>query len=174
MPAEQSSATLPLATSTLSSDIGAGDNGTFVSKRWYVVQSQQCAESYAIIHLERHRSLCRGYRKAVRYARRAKGILAPLVLNYLFLRLDAAHDAWRGVNSTWGVARLITQGEMPQPLPYEVVEDLLAQTHSIGVMDWTPTFKIDQAVRIADQLFAGLAGKLDRLDTVGRVWRHGG
>ena len=36
-------------------------------------------------------------------------------------------------------------------------------------MEWTPMFKIGQAVRIADGPFADLVGKLEQLDVAGRV-----
>lgn len=36
-------------------------------------------------------------------------------------------------------------------------------------MDWTPTFKIGQAVQIADGPFADFVGKLEHLDAAGRV-----
>lgn len=97
---------------------------------------------------------CPRYRKTVRHARKAKSVLAPLFPNYLFLRLDASRDLWRVVNGTRGVVRLIILGETPQPLPHGVLEDLLAKTNVGGVMDWTRTFKIRQAVRIADGPFS--------------------
>lgn len=112
---------------------------------------------------------CPRYRKTVRHARKAKSVLAPLCPNYLFLGLDASRDLWRTVNGTRGVVRLIAQGETPAPLPHGIVEDLLAKTNAGGVIDWMPTFKIGQAVRIADGLFADLVGTLEHLDAVGRV-----
>jgi transcription antitermination factor NusG len=38
-----------------------------------------------------------------------------------------------------------------------------------GAIDWTPTFKIGQAVRIAEGPFAELLGTLEHLDAGGRV-----
>jgi len=105
----------------------------------------------------------------VRHARKAKQVLAPLFPNYLFLHLDASRDLWRAVNGTRGVVRLISQGEMPQPLPHGVVEGLLAKTNGDGLMVWTPMFEIGQAVRIADGPFAELVGTLEYLDAAGRV-----
>jgi transcription antitermination factor NusG len=89
--------------------------------------------------------------------------------NYLFLHLDTARDLWRAVNGTLGIVRLISQGETPAPLPQGIVQDLLAKADAGGVMDWTPTFEIGQAVRIADGPFADLVGKLEHLDAAGRV-----
>jgi transcriptional antiterminator RfaH len=154
-----------------SNDIGTSNNDKVSGGRWYVAHTQPRAESRAIIHLERqgYSVFCPRYRKTVRHARKARSVLAPLFPNYLFLRLDASRDLWRAVNGTRGIVRLISQGETPQPLPHGVIEDLLAKTNAGGVMDWTPNFKIGQAVRIADGPFAELVGKLEYLDATGRV-----
>lgn len=154
-----------------SNDIGENSGGVVASERWYVAQTQPRAEGRAIAHLERqgYQVFCPHYRKTVRHARKVRHVLAPLFPNYLFLHLDTARDLWRAVNGTWGIARLISQGETPVPLPHGIVEDLLAKADAGGVMDWTPTFKIGQAVRIADGPFADLVGKLEHLDAAGRV-----
>jgi transcription elongation factor/antiterminator RfaH len=145
-------------------------NDKVVGDRWYVAHTQPRAESRAVTHLEwqGYSVFCPRYRKTVRHARKAKQVLAPLFPNYLFLRLDASRYLWRAVNGTRGVVRLISQGETPAPLPRGIVEALLAKTNA-GVVDWTPAFKIGQAVRIADGPFADLVGKLEHLDAAGRV-----
>jgi transcription elongation factor/antiterminator RfaH len=171
MPAEEFGSPLRSTMLPQSIDIGTNSSDKVAGDRWYVAQTQPRAESRAIIHLERqgYHVFCPRYRKTVRHARKAKSVLAPLFPNYLFLRLDAAHDAWRAVNSTRGVMRLISQGETPAPLPRGSVEDLLAKADAGGVMDWAPIFKIGQAVRIAEGPFADLVGKLEHLDAAGRV-----
>lgn len=145
--------------------------GAVAGERWYVAQTQPHAEGRAIAHLERqgYQVFCPRYRKTVRHARKARQVLAPLFPNYLFLHLNSAHDLWRAVNGTRGVVRLISQSEAPGPLPHGVVEDLLSKTDAAGVMDWTPAFKIGQAVRIAEGPFMDLVGKLEHLDAAGRV-----
>jgi transcriptional antiterminator RfaH len=140
-------------------------------ERWYVVHTQPHAETRAILHLERQGYLifCPRTRKTMRHARKATRTLAPLFPNYLFVRLDVARDQWRSVNGTRGVVRLIMQGETPQPVPRGIVEALQSGRCTNGAMDWTPTFKVGQAVRIADGPFADFVGTLERLDAAGRV-----
>jgi transcriptional antiterminator RfaH len=171
MPAEEFGSTLRSTMLPQSIDIGTNSSDKVAGERWYVAHTQPRAESRAVAHLERqgYSVFCPRYRKTVRHARKAKSVLASLFPNYLFLRFDPAHDAWRAVNGTRGVVRLISQGETPQPLPHGIVEDLLALTHAGGVMDWAPTFKIGQAVRIAEGPFADFVGKLEHLDAAGRV-----
>jgi len=154
-----------------SSDNGSILNGNSAGERWYVVQTQPRAENKAIIHLQRqgYKFFCPRYRKTVRHARKKTSVLAPLFPNYLFLLLDVSRDQWRPVNSTRGVARLMMQRETPQPVPHGVVEALQTRAGADGVVDWAPTFKIGQAVRIADGPFAEIVGILEHLDAVGRV-----
>jgi len=151
--------------------IGTVSSGRVAGDRWYVAYTQSRAESRAVVHLERQGCIVfwPRYRKTVRHARRKKSVLAPLFPNYLFLRLDASRNLWRAVNGTRSVVGLISQGETPQPLPHGVIEDLIERTIAGGVFDWTPTFKIGQAVRIANGPFADLVGKLEHLDAAGRV-----
>lgn len=171
MLADQFGSTQRSAMRLSSNDIGTSSNGAVAFERWYVAQTQPRAEGRAIAHLERqgYPVFCPRYRKTVRHARKTKSVLSPLFPNYRFLHLDTAQDLWRTVNGTRGVVRLISQSETPAPLPHGIVEDLLAKTDAGGVMDWTPTFKIGQAVRIADGPFMNLVGKLEHLDAAGRV-----
>jgi transcriptional antiterminator RfaH len=171
MLAEKSGVALRAATATPSSGIGREINDRSAGQRWYVVQTQPRAQSRAISHLEwqAYNVFCPRYRKTVRHARKVTSVLAPLIQNYLFLHLDASRHPWRAINRTRGVARLISQGELPAPLPHGVVEDLLAKTNAYGAMEWKPTFKIGQAVRIADGPFADFVGTLEHLDAAGRV-----
>jgi transcriptional antiterminator RfaH len=144
---------------------------TAPGERWYVVHTQRHAEGRAISHLEHqgYRIFCPRTRKTVRHARKATSTLAPLFPNYLFVQLDVARDHWHSVNGTRGVIRLISQGETPQPVPFGIVESLQARMSADGAMDWAPSLKIGQAVRIADGPFVDFVGTLEHLDAADRV-----
>lgn len=139
--------------------------------RWYVVHTQPHAETRALLHLQRqgYEIFCPRYRRVVRHARRKSEKLAPLFPNYMFVRLDVLRERWRSINGTRGIVRLIMQGEAPQPVPEGVVEALLARMRADGALDWTPSLRIGQPVRITDGPFADLVGTLERLDEAGRV-----
>jgi transcriptional antiterminator RfaH len=139
--------------------------------RWYVVQTKPFAENRAITHLERqgYRIFCPRYRKTIRHARKKKSVLAPLFPNYLFLQMDPTHDRWRSVNGTRGVARLLTHGDSPQPVPHGVIEALQAQSDIDGVIDWAPSFRIGQMIQVMEGPFTDFIGRLERLDSAGRV-----
>jgi transcription elongation factor/antiterminator RfaH len=139
--------------------------------RWYVAQTQPGVEGRAIAHLERQgfAVFCPRYRKIIRHARKHTNALLPLFPGYLFLRLDALCDRWRSVNGTRGVARLLTQGDIPSPVPRGIVEALQNHTGMDGAMDWMPSLNVGQSVRVEEGPFVDFVGTLERLDGVGRA-----
>lgn len=142
-----------------------------VGERWYVVHTQPHSENRAVSHLERqsYRIFCPRTRKTVRHARKATRTLAPLFHSYLFVWLDVSRDRWHSVNGTCGVIRLITQGETPQPVPVGIVEALQSRVGTDSAMNWAPSLRIGQAVRISDGPFVDFVGTLEHLDAAGQV-----
>ncbi len=108
-------------------------------------------------------------RKVVRHARKVEARLAPLFPGYLFICLDLGFEPWGAINSTYGVARLVTQNERPQPMPAGLVEGLQAQIGADGAFSWRPQLRIGQPVKIAEGPFANFVGVLEHLDSAGRV-----
>ena len=138
--------------------------------RWYVVQCQPHAEARAIFHLERqgYHVFCPRMKKTVRHARKAMDVAVPLFPQYLFLRLDPVRDSWHSVSGTRGVVRIVSAGNVPQPVPRGVVETLQADVISRAEGS-APHLKIGQAVRIAGGAFAEFVGVLEQFDDKGRV-----
>lgn len=153
------------------SDAGATMADRLTGERWYVVQTQPHGETRAIFHLERqnYHVFCPRLRKTVRHARRMTHVLAPLFPNYLFLSLDVTRERWRSVNGTFGVARLIMQSDMPQPVPFGIVEAIKTRLGEDGAIDWASSLKIGQSVKICDGPFVDFIGTLEHLDASGRV-----
>jgi transcriptional antiterminator RfaH len=87
----------------------------------------------------------------------------------LFVRLDLSRHQWRAVNGVRGVVRMVIQGDAPVAVRPGIVEALQASTSADGALDWSPRFKIGQAIRIADGPFANFVGQLEHLDGSGRV-----
>ena len=139
--------------------------------RWYVVNTQPHAENRVIRNLQRqgYRVFCPRLRKTVRHARKIKVSLVPLFPSYVFVQIDICSQQWRSVSGTFGVARLIMQGELPQPVPPGIVEVLLDGAGSEGEMAWTSPLNVGQAVRISEGPLSGLLATLEQLDERGRV-----
>jgi transcription elongation factor/antiterminator RfaH len=141
-------------------------------ERWYVIHTKPRGEVQAVFHLERqgYSVFCPRCRKTARHARKTKSVMAPLFPNYLFLQLDLSRDRWLSINGTRGVVRMIMHADgTPQPIPIGIVEALRARMNVDGAMDWLPSFKVGQTVRIADGPFVDLIGTLEHLDGAGRV-----
>lgn len=142
-----------------------------VGRRWFAVECQPRKEVLAQTNLERQgfRSFLPRLRKTVRHARTTREILTPLFPRYLFVSLDLAHDRWRSVFGTFGVARLVTDGFWPVPLPKGVVEDLATITAQSGAVEFSAEIKSGEKVRLLTGPFAETIGHLVRLDDAGRA-----
>ena len=86
---------------------------------WYVVNTHPHQEARAELNLRRQgfdAYLPRLVRQR-RHARRVDMTSVALFPGYLFVRLDAEAQPWRVINNTFGVRRILCDGE--QPLPVE-------------------------------------------------------
>jgi len=113
-------------------------------RHWYAVFARAHAEQRAELNLGRQRFevwLPR-YRKMRRHAGRSEQVLRPLFPRYLFVALDVAHERWRAVLSTYGVAGLVCSGEAPVAVPEAVIEGLRARADADG------TFTLERAARL--------------------------
>jgi transcription elongation factor/antiterminator RfaH len=140
-------------------------------ERWFVVFTLPHQEKRAQIQLENqsYRTFLPKREKTVRHARKLTTVVAPFFPRYMFIILDPEHDQWRPVNGTLGVARLVMQGERPNPVPPGIVETLVASTGPDGLLQLRPQLKVGDPVRLTQGPFAEYLGTLDRLDDSGRV-----
>jgi len=87
----------------------------------------------------------------------------------MFVILDLSSDRWRTVNGTFGVASLIMGYEKPAPVPEGVVERLLDYSDDIGVVRVDHELREGQSVRVTSGPFASAIGRLECLNSSGRV-----
>ncbi|WP_407166024.1 transcription termination/antitermination protein NusG [Bradyrhizobium sp. ORS 111] len=142
-----------------------------VGSRWYVINSLPRREFRAERQLRNQRFdvfLPRRL-KTVRHARKLTNVVAPFFPRYLFVELDLTRHPWRSINGTFGVAGLLMQGEVPQPVPRGVVEAMAGSVDARGLMSMEKALRVGSEVRIAAGPFAEQLGVLDRLDDAGRV-----
>jgi transcriptional antiterminator RfaH len=155
--------------------------------RWYVVQTQVNGETKAEGNLRRQgfETYLPRYLKRRRHARKVDFTAKPLFPSYMFVAIDTATQRWRSIQSTFGVSRLVINGDEPAVVPESVVQALKAREDSKGFvkMDARPAFAPGDKVRVLAGAFmdnAGLfSGTADRdrvsilLDMLGRkvrVW----
>lgn len=141
------------------------------TRRWYVVQSQPHREVVAKRHLENQNFevFLPTSEKTRRHARKLETVHAAFFPGYLFISLDSARDRWRSVNGTCGVNRLITQGDMPLPVPKGVVEALQNACDEQGALRCYGDLQMGQKIFVIGGPFADMIGELERFDDAGRV-----
>ena len=134
--------------------------------RWYVVHTRPLQERRAEANLSRQ-----GFRvwlpvmeRSRRHARRIETVRAALFPGYLFVELDIGREAWRAINGTFGVRRLLTDGPRPQALPNGFVAALRGATGADGISTAAPPdLRPGDAVTIAAGPFTECAAVVLRL-----------
>ncbi len=140
--------------------------------RWYVVHARPHQERRAEVNLARQ-----GFRvwlpvmeRSRRHARRIETVQVPLFPGYLFVALDVERDAWCGINGTFGVRRLLSDGERPRALPGEFVAALQDAVGGDGLSTAAPAdLRPGDAVTIAAGPFVECAAVVLRLAPGERV-----
>jgi len=90
---------------------------------------------------------------------------------YLFVGFDPATAPWRMINSTFGVARLVTFGKAaPTPLPADLIEGLQSRCDADGHLLPPKILKAGDRVQIVQGPFSDLTAKIERITPDQRVW----
>lgn len=130
--------------------------------RWYVVQTQVNSELKAALNLQRQgfKVYLPRYLKLRRHARKLEVVARPLFPRYIFVAIDIAIHRWRSIQSTFGVARLVTNGDDPAMVPEGVVAAIMAQEDEKGFvrLDSRPAFAPGDKVRVRSGIFMDAAG----------------
>ena len=141
--------------------------------RWYVAQTHRRDEEKAAWHLRRQEFsvYLPRYLTRRRHARRVDWVKAPLFPRYLFIEMDSEHTQWRCINSTFGVSRLVCNGDRPAPVPEGIVEDIMARSDNRGLvrLDRMRPFSQGQKVQIMFGALTERVGMFECLTDEDRV-----
>ena len=144
-----------------------------IGARWYVVQTQVNGEAKAARNLLRqgYEIYLPRYLKRRRHARKVDFSAKPLFPRYVFVAIDIASQRWRSIQSTFGVSRLVTNGDDPAAVPNGVVHALKAREDDKGFvqLDRKPTFAPGDKVRVLAGAFMDNAGLFDGLADHDRI-----
>lgn len=140
-------------------------------ERWYVAITQPRKEFYAAANLANQgfRHFLPLHRVTRRVGRKFRDESRPVFPGYLFVILDRQSRGWRSVNGTFGVRRLLSQGEAPLPVTPGVVETLVQSSAVSGELMYEERLSAGDAVRLIAGPFAGNLGMLKSMDSAGRV-----
>jgi len=130
--------------------------------RWYVVQTQVNCEAKAAQNLQRqgYDIYLPRYLRRRRHARKVDFAAKPLFPRYMFVAIDMATQRWRAIQSTFGVSRLVCNGDDPALVPDGVVSTLKAREDEKGFvkLDAGPAFAPGDRVRVLAGAFMDSAG----------------
>ena len=95
----------------------------------------------------------------------------PYFPGYIFVR-DAAHAApWRAIHSTYGVARLVSFGASPTPVPPEIMAELLECCDREGcIQQRLEQFADGDEVEVCNGPLANFTGIIERIAPDKRAW----
>jgi transcription antitermination factor NusG len=139
-------------------------------ERWFVVNTLPYQEKRAQIQLEnqRYRTFLPKREKTIRHARKLRTVVAPFFPRYMFIILDPECDQWRPINSTLGVAGMLSLPHFAA-IRSPMTTFAVAETGSDGLLQLRPQLNVGDPVRLTQGPFADYLGTLDRLDDSGRV-----
>ena len=134
-------------------------------EHWYLVQVKPNGYRMAERNLVRQGFTCFQplLRKTERRGTHFKPVSRPLFPGYLFVAFDPARAPWRKINSTAGVARLMSLGSVPQEVPRGLVAELRARLDAGGHVTLVDNLDVGDRVEIQSGPFAGFLGQVVRL-----------
>lgn len=141
-------------------------------KRWYVAYTQANGEGRAALNLQRQgfEAYLPCYSKERRHARRIERISRPLFPRYIFVRFDIDNDQWRSVNGTFGISHLVSHGNMPLPIPEEIIEDIQRHENKDGLFVMrVPVYQPGQRLEVVEGPLAMHRGRFKRMTDDERV-----
>lgn len=146
------------------SDIDAGN--------WYIVRTHARAEVKAATNLKRQgfATYLPRYLKRRRHARRIEIVPAPLFPRYLFVAIDVAAQRWRSIQSTFGVAQLVCNGEDPAAVSAAVVDELRKREDAQGFVQLVRAgFARGEKIQVVEGAFAACLGLFEGMTDNERV-----
>jgi transcriptional antiterminator RfaH len=144
-----------------------------IGARWYVVQTQVNGEAKATQNLQHqgYEVYLPRYLKRRRHARKIDFTAKALFPRYMFVAVDLATQRWRSIQSTFGVTRLVCNGEDPAAMPEGVIAALKAREDDKGFvkLDLRSPFAPGDKVRVLEGAFTGNAGLFNGMADHDRV-----
>jgi transcriptional antiterminator RfaH len=144
----------------------------FCAKSWYIVRTHARAEVKAALNLERQgfSTYLPRYLKRRRHARRVEIVPAPLFPRYLFVAIDVASQRWRSIQSTFGVAQLVCNGDDPSAVSAAIVDELRKREDDKGYFQLVRHgFARGEKVRVVDGVFSACLGLFEGMTDNERV-----
>lgn len=94
----------------------------------------------------------------------------PVFPGYVFVALDAAQGLWRKVNSTYGITKLVSFGQLPAEVPSGLIAALRARCDGGGCIMPALHLQSGDKVTVTQGPFAETVAEIEKIDPDRRVW----
>ena len=139
---------------------------------WYVAQLKPNGFERAISNLNRQNfdTFMPVHRKTVRHARQLKEVLRPIFPGYIFVKFGSQNSDWRKINSTRGVARLVSfRAEKPAAVPEGLMIELMKRCNEQAELRPLDDLQAGEAVKMVSGSFAEFVGEIEALMAADRL-----
>ena len=101
---------------------------------WYIVQFKPNSHKIALRNLERQGfdTFLPMHEVTRRTAVKFENVILPLFAGYMFVACDPEKAPWRQINSTYGIARMLSFIEGPKPMLEALIAGLCARCDNVG------------------------------------------
>lgn len=139
---------------------------------WVLVQFKPNSDAIAVRNLERQR--IEVFLPRVEQTKRVGGrfvkSVKPLFPGYLFASVEHGGQAWRVINSTYGVSRIVSTAGKPSRVPDGLVEAIKSRCSDGVVADEPVDFKQGDRVKLASGPFIEWVGEIVEMTADQRAW----
>ena len=139
---------------------------------WYLAQLKPNGFERASCNLNRQNfdtfmPMCR---RTIRHARQLKEVLRPIFPGYIFVRFGSQNSDWRKINSTLGVARLVSFcADKPAFVPEGLIVALLKRCDERAVLRPLDDLRAGEAVKMVSGSFAEFVGEIETFVAADRL-----
>lgn len=132
---------------------------------WYAVRTKPRHEN-RVLHWLRVRGGLPVFLPKVEETRKRRSrrvtVVEPLFPSYLFVQMRFEPEPWHTVRWAPGVKQIVGTEDEPTPVPAEAMQLLIDRCGTDDVIQWRPSFRAGEPVRVVNGPFAGFDGILDR------------
>jgi len=139
---------------------------------WFLAQVRPNCYAMAERNLrqQRFQTFLPMHEETKRRAGRFISTLRPLFAGYMFVAFSTAKGGWRKINSTYGVTRLVSFDDEPQPVPLDLISRLMLRCDAGGKLLPPRILHPGDAVRISGGPFAEFVATIEKISPDQRVW----
>ena len=140
--------------------------------RWYLAQLKPNGFQKAVANLARQNftTFMPMQIKSVRHARKLSSVERPVFPGYIFIHLGEDRGDWRKINSTTGVARLVSfHANQPAPVPDALIEALQQRCDMAGILLPPSDLQEGESVIVSGGAFADFTGTIETILSSDRI-----